>query len=113
MLNRLDFRLPISACIADIGSVAGVGGGERTEWADSVAWAHAERFGSEGPGEYKRDGVHEDDRLAGGIRDRSRRGVNAGDLPIERDPERIIVDDESRIEWTSFQCTAVGMAGVE
>jgi hypothetical protein len=51
MLNKLDLRLPISACIADIGSAAGVGGGVRTEWADSVAAAHAERLGSDGPGE--------------------------------------------------------------
>jgi hypothetical protein len=51
MLNKLDLRLPISACMADIGSAAGVGGGVRTEWADSVAAAHAERLGSDGPGE--------------------------------------------------------------
>lgn len=95
MLNRLDLRLPISACIADIGSVAGVGGGVRTEWADLVAAAHAERFGLEGPGEYSRNGV-ERDRLVGGIRDRGFGGMNAGDLPIERDPERIISADMFR-----------------
>jgi len=34
--------------------------------------------------------------LVEGIRDRGFRGMNAGDLPIERDPERIISADISQ-----------------
>ena len=51
MLNRLDFRLPISACIADNGSAVGVVGGASTECADSVAAAHADRVELDGPGD--------------------------------------------------------------